>query len=262
MMQFHLRSVLFIAIIFLIAGCASQPSGTISRIPATSDAQASQSGLFMQTDEWEHTKPGCKGECPRLHAKTLIFAGNNKLTELVDHGLAMMTGIGQERVPPYQTIAEFEKYFWNIAAPRDEVDLIAQARYRSRDLTVIELTTYQYFTGSAHGITATQFLNWDNNAQRVLGLADILRPGQDKNYDQALEAAHRQWMQGRNEIDDPDRWLRMWPFQPSDNFAFTDQGLVVKYDSYEIAPYSSGQPEILIPYADLKGIVRADYLPA
>jgi len=261
-MQFTLQLTGIMAIVALVAGCASQPSGSISRIPATTDAEASQSGLFMQTDEWEHSKPGCKGECPRLHAKTLIFAGNNKLTELIDHGLAMMTGIGEERVPPYQTIGEFEKYFWKTAAPRDEVDLIAQARYRSSGLTVVELTTYQYFTGSAHGITATQFLNWDNNEQKVLGLADILRPGQDDNYVQALEAAHKQWMQGRSEIDDTERWLRTWPFQPSDNFAFTDQGLVVKYDSYEIAPYSSGQPEILIPYNQLKGIVRADYLPS
>jgi hypothetical protein len=43
--------------------------------------------------------------------------------------------------------------------------------------------------------------------------------------------------------------------------ALTDTGIVVKYQPYEIAPYSSGQPELLIPYSELKGILRPEYLP-
>src|SRR3546814_10791128 len=37
--------------------------------------------------------------------------------------------------------------------------LSAKARYRNRYLTVVELNTWQYYTGAAHGISATQFLN-------------------------------------------------------------------------------------------------------
>jgi len=37
--------------------------------------------------------------------------------------------------------------------------------------------------------------------------------------------------------------------------------MVIKYDSYQIAPYSAGQPELLIPYEALKGILRPEYLP-
>ena len=48
---------------------------------------------------------------------------------------------------------------------------------------------------------------------------------------------------------------------PVEHFAFTDQGIVVKYDTYQIAPYSYGQPELLIPYSELDGALRVDYLP-
>jgi len=54
----------------------------------------------------------------------------------------------------------------------------------------------------------------------------------------------------------------MWPFQPAQNIALTDQGLLVKYNPYEVAPYSFGQPELLLPYSELRGILRPDYLPA
>lgn len=39
-------------------------------------------------------------------------------------------------------------------------------------------------------------------------------------------------------------------------------GLVVKYDAYTIAPYSHGQPEILIPYERLRGVLRPEFIPA
>ena len=130
-------------------------------------------------------------------------------------------------------------------------------------MTVIELTTGQYFTGAAHGITATQFLNWDNQAEKVLGLANVLRPGQYDAYVAALQAAHTEWLETQPDYkNDPDGYLRLWPFQATDNFALTDMGLVAKYGSYELAPYSSGLPELLVPYAKLQGILRSEYLPS
>jgi hypothetical protein len=38
-------------------------------------------------------------------------------------------------------------------------------------------------------------------------------------------------------------------------------GVVVKYDAYAIAPYADGQPELLIPYTVLHGILRPAFLP-
>lgn len=256
------RPALIAGLLSLLAACATAPSSDISLIPTQTDQISSKEGLFVQPVKWTRSKPGCKGQCPELSVDSLVFPGVPRLTELVDHALAMMTGVGDERVPSYSTIDEFEPYFWQTAASRDSVTLAAKARYRNRHLTVIELNSGQYFTGAAHGLTATQFLNWDNTASRVLGLEQILIPGAYPSYVKALEDAHSRWLQNSPEAqEDLQVWQRLWPFQPTDNVALTDQGVIAKYDSYEIAPYSSGQPELLIRYTDLSGILKPEYLP-
>src|SRR5690606_25355404 len=140
------------------------------------DQVSSQDGLFAQNIKWKRSKPGCEGECPTLEVDTLIFAGNPKLTKLVDHALAMMTGVDQEQSPRHENIDAFEKYYWQVAGSRDSVLLASKLRYRSKHLTVIELNSWQYYTGAAHGIGATQFLNWDNAREGIVPLDQVLTP--------------------------------------------------------------------------------------
>ncbi|MGB3290508.1 MAG: RsiV family protein [Burkholderiaceae bacterium] len=255
------RRAALLSTVALLAACASGPKENISLIPAETAQQTSKDGLFTQNVKWEHRKPGCKGDCPTLKLDSIVLPGQTRLNELIDHALATMTGVGKG-APPYATVAQYEDYFWKTAAPRDSTLLAAKTRYRNRYLTVIELNTWQYYTGAAHGISATQFLNWDNSTGKVLGLADILEPGKRDSYIAALKAAHQRWLAGNPDAkNDPDGYNRLWPFQASSNFGFTDQGLIVKYDSYLIAPYSSGQPELLIPYGELQGVLKPMYIP-
>lgn len=255
------RPALLAAALFL-AGCATGPKSDITLIPDATDQVSSRDGLFAQQNQWKRSKPGCNGECPTLEVNTLVFAGNPELTRLVDHALAVMTGVDSDRPPAYDTIEGFEQYYWQVAGSRDSVVLAAKLRYRSKFLTVIELDSWQYFTGAAHGIGATQFLNWDNNRRGVVPLEAVLAPGGLAQFHEALRRAHGRWLEKQPDYPaDPDTWNRLWPFQPSSNYAFTDQGIVVKYDTYELAPYSYGQPELLIPYSELEGFLRVDYLP-
>lgn len=256
------RTAMLLAVCGLLTACASGPSSNISLIPVQTAEATSKEGVFTQPVKWEHTKPGCEGDCPKLTVDSIVFPGIPRLTELVDHALATMTGVGETGPAPYTTIAEYEAYFWQTAAPRDETVLAAKTRYRNRNITVIQLDTWQYLTGSAHGISATQFLNWDNDGGKVLGMADVLQPGQQDAYIAALKQVHRQWLAENPDAQrDPETYNRIWPFQPSNNFGFSDSGLIVKYDSYQIAPYVAGQPELLIPYSALQGILKPAYLP-
>src|SRR3546814_14366735 len=103
-------------------------------------------------------KPGCQGQCPTVKLDSIVFPGVPILTKLVDHALAVMTGIGNSDVHPYGTIAGYEDYFWKSAAPRDSTVFSAKTRYRSEGLTVIELDTCQSSTGAANSQSATTLL--------------------------------------------------------------------------------------------------------
>lgn len=256
------RPVLLFACAAMLAACASRPSDNITLIPDVTDQVSSRDGLFAQQVKWKRSKPGCKGECPTLEVDTLVFAGNPDLTRVVDHALAQLTGINEDGPLPYDDIAGFEDYYWKVAGSRDRVTLASKLRYRSKYLTVLELTSGQYFTGAAHGMHATQFLNWDNARRELVPLERVLVPGGQAEFEAALRRAHERWLIEQPDAQaDPDTWNRLWPFQANNNFAFTDQGMVVKYNSYEIAPYSYGQPELVIPYTELAGVLRVDYQP-
>lgn len=251
-----------LAVALALAGCASSPQDNLSLVPAQLDQQTRQDGLFTQPIQWTRERPGCTGECPTLTVDSLAFPGHPRLTELVDHALAAMTWVDTQTDAPYDTLAGFEAWYWKTAGSRDEVQLTARTRYRNERLTVVELDAGQYRTGMAHGMTGSQLLNWDNDAEKALTIDNLLAPGARPAFDAALRAAHDRWLDEHAEsIDNRVNFDRMWPFTPSDNIGLTDLGVLVKYQPYEIAPYAWGQPELLIPYAQLRDVLRPQYLP-
>jgi len=254
-----------LAVLVLITGCASSPTSTIS-LPSTAPEPAKSeqriSGLDIETLAWQATKPECTGDCPSIELTSVSFPDIPKLTKLIDHVLAYMTGVDPNAARPYDTVAEYVPYFWQTAQTRDQTIFKANVKAVTPDLIVVELNTYQYLTGAAHGIPATQYLNWQRKTERVLALNEALLPNQGPAFTDALRRAHRAWLLKNEDAQrDPVAYDRLWPFQESNNFALTQDGVVVKYDTYSIAPYSLGQPELLIPYAELGGILRSEFFP-
>jgi len=254
------------AALALLAGCASSPSDTISlpsSTPQPTATEAQEAGVAVERIQWQGSKPGCEGQCPRIEIDSVAFPEIPKLTELVDHVLAYMTGVDPQRPRPYDTLSQYTQYFWQTAQPRDATIFKASVKAVVGNVVAVELHTDQYLTGAAHGIPATQYLNWQRDRARVLALDEALQPGARPAFVAALRRAHGAWL-ARNEDAqrDPQAYDRMWPFQESNNFALTREGVVVKYDAYSIAPYSHGQPELLIPYSELRNVLRPEFLPA
>lgn len=246
----------------LLAACGSSPPADISL--ASPNAPAADAGdVKVESVKWTRTKPGCSGECPRIEVDSVAFPGIPKLTALVDHVLAYMTGLDRNRRGQYETLNEYAQYFFQTAQSRDQTWFKASVKDTVGDIIAIELHTGQYVTGAAHPIPATQYMNWERSKGRVLALGEAILPGRGPQYVEALKAAHARWLKTNDDYKrDPAAYNKMWPYEPTDNFALTRDGLVVKYDAYSIAPYSYGEPELLIPYKDLVGILRPEFIPA
>lgn len=52
-----------------------------------------------------------------------------------------------------------------------------------------------------------------------------------------------------------------WKFELSQNYYLGKQGLILQYQEYEIGPYVVGLPRLTIPYDQLKGVLKPQYLP-
>ncbi|MFA4912282.1 MAG: RsiV family protein [Burkholderiaceae bacterium] len=254
----------------LLAACASPSDRNITlagpdasaRASGSSAASVDESGVAVRPIKYARQKPGCSGTCPRIEVDSIAIESAPKLTQLIDNALAYMTGVDPDRSGNYRSLQEYEQHFWATAQARDVTQLRARVRDAYKGLITVELTTGQYLTGAAHGIPATQFLNWERDRNRVLALNEALVPGRQDQFNAALQRAHGRWKTQLEDYQrDPGAFDRMWPFQPTDNFALTRTGVVMKYDAYAIAPYASGQPEVVIPYSELTGVLDPKWLP-
>ncbi|OZI74757.1 RsiV family protein [Bordetella genomosp. 12] len=248
----------------LLAACSSAPPANIS-LPAGGAPQATGSAnigdVKTQHIEWKGVKPGCTGECPAIEIDSVAFPDIPKLTQAVDHILASLTGVDSKLRGQYNNLTEYTQYFWRNAQGRDNTFFKANVKDVAQGVIAVELHTNQYFTGAAHGIPATLYLNWEIAGGHLLRLDDLLIPGRRPAYVKVLQQAHRKWLAGNEDAKrDPAAYDKMWPFQETDNVAVTRDGLVVKYDAYSIAPYSHGEPELLLPWSELRGVVKPELL--
>jgi hypothetical protein len=155
-------------------------------------------------------------------------------------------------------LQSYQQRFLSTAEPGWSSYLQAKLRDQHRNILVVELSSYLY-VGGAHGMPGRGFINYDSKRDRELRLEDLLIPGQEGNFWRTARQAHQRWLV-ENEHDQDAAFLEFWPFQQTANVALLKDSVLLKYDVYSIAPYSSGHPELFIPNEQLKGIVKAKHL--
>jgi hypothetical protein len=114
---------------------------------------------------------------------------------------------------------------------------------------------WEYYTGGAHGMRNRDYYVFSLEEKRRLSLGDILLDEAKPALDNLVEAALRKQM----EIPD---WIPLSEqgfFEDSPNkledFFLSPQGLGFQWDPYEIAPYSMGIIEVIIPYDSLQNVL-------
>lgn len=200
--------------------------------------------------------PAQDDSCPLVNIDTQLFANEPALNALIDKRLREMTvSSPDEQVPA--TLEGYQQRFLRDAEPGWTSYLQSKLREQHGGLLVVELSSYLY-TGGAHGMPGRDFINYDREQDRELTLDDILLPGKEGAFWRTAAQAHQRWLVA-NEHDAA--FARQWPFQRTSNIALLRDKVLLKYDVYSIAPYSSGHPELEIPYEELRAIVKPSYLP-
>ncbi|MGH8492514.1 MAG: RsiV family protein [Moraxellaceae bacterium] len=212
--------------------------------------------LKTQTQTWERIAPSCRQkDCAKAAASIVQFPDKSDLSVLVQKSLLQLAEAGSSARG--ESLEVFADNFLNKASRRHEAKLRATLLRQQGPLVAVQLDA-DFYTGGAHGKSATRYLNYDRHAERLLTLDDVMLDGQRPAFVQAEKEAHQAWMKGKG-IDSSSQW----PFKESDNFTLEAEGVLIKYNAYDIGPYSAGQPELLIPYAALKGILKPEWtLPA
>ncbi len=127
-------------------------------------------------------------------------------------------------------------------------------------LATVVLNSSSYL-GGAHGATSQRYYNFDLANQKQVQLHDLLLPKQKANLDKLAHEAFKTWIVDSKLATDPKEYEQAWPFQLTDNFLLGEQGLILQYGEYDIGPYVVGLPRLVIPFSELQGVLKPEYLP-
>ncbi|MCX6215502.1 RsiV family protein [Spirosoma sp.] len=140
-----------------------------------------------------------------------------------------------------------------------EVKTAADTLHVGEKALTAKFETFAY-TGGAHPNTNMSLYNFDRETGRLLTLSDMVS---DTTALLALvEKAFRkqQALSPQNNLEEQGYFLRDGHFFLPANVGMSSAGMLFYYNPYEIAAYAVGPIQVTVPYEQLKGILREDWL--
>ena len=127
-----------------------------------------------------------------------------------------------------------------------------------QDSSLVALQVYGYsFEGGAHPSSYTTFYNWNTKLNKKIALWDLFKDGAQEYVRIKGEAIFRKNEKLSAEATLANNYFfKDNKFALNDNFAITPIGLRFLYNEYEIKPYSAGPTELIIPYSQIKTLLR------
>ncbi|WP_234856467.1 RsiV family protein [Acinetobacter junii] len=246
--------------------------------------QTSEPVLRGETVKLAVTLPECNGNtCPDFTVERLqsnfpfidqlldqeILDQLSKMLEIVDADQASSTAQGSEQtnhldVQAQQYANAFIKIDEELKAlsSSHQISLMIKPKIlQSKGTLATVVLNSSSYLGGAHGSTAQRYYNFDLKNQKQVQLNDLLLPKQKAKLDKLAHDAFKTWVIDSKLANTADEYEQAWPFQVTDNYFLGEQGLIFQYGEYEIGPYVVGLPRLVIPFDQLQGVLKPEYLP-
>lgn len=115
--------------------------------------------------------------------------------------------------------------------------------------SIITLASFVYeYSGGAHGMHHTSFMNISKKTGDVLKLKAVLTASQIARLPVVLEEVARERFNARNKNSLKDNGFFVDTIKPSDNYYILDTGVGFIYSLYELRPYAEGEVILFAPY--------------
>ena len=270
----------------LLAACQpkSEPKEPEDKPQDTVVNQTSEPVLRGETVKLAVTLPECNGNtCPDFTVERLqsnfpfidqlldqeILDQLSKMLEIVDADQASSTAQGSEQtnhldVQAQQYANAFIKIDEELKAlsSSHQISLMIKPKIlQSKGTLATVVLNSSSYLGGAHGSTAQRYYNFDLKNQKQVQLNDLLLPKQKAKLDKLAHEAFKTWVIDSKLANTADEYEQAWPFLVTDNYFLGEQGLILQYGEYEIGPYVVGLPRLVIPFDQLQGVLKPEYLP-
>ena len=168
----------------------------------------------------------------------------------------------EKQVTPYLvTFLALDKELKALSA-NHQISLMIKPKILNANLPLatVVLNSSSYL-GGAHGSSSQRYYNFDLKQQKQVELNDLLAPNQKAHLEKKAHEVFKTWVLESKLANSVEEYEQAWKFTLSDNFYLSKQGLILQYGEYEIGPYVVGLPRLMIPYDQLQGILKKEYLP-
>lgn len=117
------------------------------------------------------------------------------------------------------------------------------------------------YTGGAHPNSRKRYQSFDASTGRPITMDELLAPGARRRFDAVAERMFRQThgILPDVSLSGAGFWFENGRFALNDNFAVIAEGVLFYFNPYEIASYAAGPTELLIPFSELKGLLRKQW---
>ncbi|PQV49399.1 uncharacterized protein DUF3298 [Jejuia pallidilutea] len=214
----------------------------------------------------------CKKEDELTFSEIQVTTNNNTIVEVfipkatgnkatskainteIENFIASLLEIGEPKAktkPSSLTkqIEAFNSEYTNFIKDFPEVTQLWEAQidgeviYQSKDIVSIAITAYLN-TGGAHGNTNISFLNFDAaTGKRILKEKLITNT---KAFTNIAKTYFNEELTDKSILFEPES------FTLPENIGISEEGIILLYNTYEIAPYASGIIEFTIPFEKIK----------
>jgi hypothetical protein len=183
---------------------------------------------------------------------------NGALMKLVEAPIFEKTPLGPEALAKkmFSEYASFQKEFPNLKIPWELERTVSAEQVAP---AILNVGSAQFsFLGGAHPNTFRILQSLHADTAEPYSLADLFKPGFETELTKIGEKIFRKQMEiapGEN-LGEAGFFFDKDVFKLNDNFQMSPEGLKFFYNPYEVAPYVMGPIELVIPWADLRGLLQ------
>ncbi len=148
---------------------------------------------------------------------------------------------------------KFTSDYPDVTEPVWELNIETELTYQSEDVITIAISTYE-FKGGAHGNDQVKLLNIDTKTGQVLDINVIIN-----DIDGFTKLSEAEFISSLKEDDDNitiENFFFGKPFQLPENIGFSEEGLILIYNVYEVTSYDLGYTEFMIPFEKVESYLK------
>lgn len=203
------------------------------------------------------------GNCPKIQITVPKALGNTKLNKVINTATqeeiiyllnfdedVNATDIQSAVHSFINSYNNLKNQFTEEATPW-EANVVALVSYEDEQILTIKLDSY-LFTGGAHGYNTTHYVNFDKAKALELDTEELFK--NVSTFEEYAETKFRaqEGIPQKGDINSTGFMFETGSFYLPQNIGYTQEGIQLFYEQYEIASYADGPIILTFPYSELQ----------